>query len=259
MSSDGAPEKTTIIFTDGASSGNPGPGGWGAIVATPDGRVEELGAGEPQTTNNRMELTAAVEALAAAFHHDTGDAIHLHVDSTYVIKGITRWIHAWKRNGWQTKSGGAVANQDLWERLHARVVQLESRGTLSWKYVRGHHGTPGNERADAIAVAYTRGEMPSLYRGARSAYPVDLDHLPAAGAGVAGASEGTSPRPKRARGTPYSYLSLVGGALRRHRTWAECERRVHGQPGARHKKAMTPEEEKEIVRGWGRDPKELEA
>lgn len=258
MSSDGASQSGTIIFTDGASSGNPGPGGWGAIVATPDGRVEELGGGEPQTTNNRMELTAAVEALAAAIHHDTGDAIRLYVDSTYVIKGITRWIHAWKQNGWQTKSGNAVANQDLWERLHARVAKLETRATISWSYVRGHRGVPGNERADEIAVAYTRGEMPSLYRGARSAYTVDIEHLPEADEADPNGPRGTKGG-RRTRGTPHSYLSLVNGDLRRHRTWPECERRVKGQAGARFKKAMTRQEEAEIVRAWGRRPEELDA
>ena len=257
MASGSPSNRVTIIFTDGASSGNPGPGGWGAIVATPDGRVEELGGGEPQTTNNRMELTGAVEALAAAVHAETGEEIRLYVDSTYVIKGITRWIHGWQQNGWLTKNGDAVANQDLWERLATRVRTLEKHATLSWIYVPGHQGVPGNERVDEIAVAYTRGEIPALFRGARSAYAVDLEDLPSESTSN-DRENGAGSKRSRRRGKPHSYLSLVSGVLRRHQTWPECERHVRGRKGARFKKAMTRDEEKEIVRSWGRDPRELD-
>ncbi|GII80513.1 ribonuclease H [Sphaerisporangium rufum] len=131
------------IYTDGACSGNPGPGGWGAVLRY--GRVEkELHGGEPLTTNNRMELTAAIVALEALTRPVT---VRLYTDSTYVRDGITRWLAGWKRNGWRTAARQPVKNADLWQRLDAaaRVHQVE------WLWVRGHSGHPENERADALA------------------------------------------------------------------------------------------------------------
>ena len=130
------------IFTDGACSGNPGPGGWGVLII--DGATRtEMNGGESETTNNRMEMRAAIEALKA-----TGDApVVLHTDSQYVKNGINDWINGWKRNGWKTASKKPVKNKDLWQELDA----LTEGRDIDWRWVKGHNGHPGNERADELA------------------------------------------------------------------------------------------------------------
>lgn len=132
------------IYTDGACSGNPGPGGWGALLSY--GRhTKELHGGEgPSTTNNRMELMAAIQALE---HLTRSSKVRLHTDSTYVHKGITSWLAGWERNGWRTRDRKPVKNADLWQRLAAAVRQHE----IEWLWVKGHAGDPGNERADELA------------------------------------------------------------------------------------------------------------
>jgi ribonuclease HI len=133
------------IFSDGACSGNPGPGGWGAILRYGD--VEkELSGGEPLTTNNRMEMMAAVAALEALKRPCT---VRIHTDSQYLRDGITRWIHAWKGRGWRTADNKPVKNVDLWQRLEAASAPHR----VTWIWVRGHAGHPENERADALARA----------------------------------------------------------------------------------------------------------
>lgn len=131
------------IYTDGACKGNPGPGGWGVVLRT--GRHEkELWGGEPETTNNRMELTAVIRALEALKRPVSA---RIHTDSKYVQQGISTWIHAWKKNGWKTASKAPVKNADLWQRLDSLASQHE----LQWIWVKGHAGHPDNERADALA------------------------------------------------------------------------------------------------------------
>lgn len=132
-----------IIYTDGACSGNPGPGGWGAILINGDNR-KELSGGEAETTNNRMELRAAIEALNALKSPCT---VELHTDSNYLRDGITSWIRKWKSNGWRTASKKPVKNEDLWKALDA----AQERHDISWHWVKGHAGHPENERADELA------------------------------------------------------------------------------------------------------------
>jgi ribonuclease HI len=131
------------IFTDGACRGNPGPGGWGAILIFGD-REREIWGGEAATTNNRMELTAAIEALTAL---KRACRVELHTDSQYVRNGISQWLPLWKARGWRTMSKGAVKNEDLWQRLD----EAASRHQVDWRWVKGHAGHPLNERADALA------------------------------------------------------------------------------------------------------------
>jgi len=137
------PEEIVDIFTDGACSGNPGPGGWGAILRI-HGRERELYGGEPDTTNNRMELTAVIEALKALKRPVKA---RVHTDSQYVQKGISEWIHAWKKRGWRTAGRQAVKNADLWRALDEQAAQHR----VEWLWVRGHSGHAENERADALA------------------------------------------------------------------------------------------------------------
>ncbi len=131
------------IYTDGACKGNPGPGGWGAWLAA-DGHEKELRGGEKLTTNNRMELTAVIEALASL---KRSCVVTIHTDSEYVRKGITEWIHGWKQRGWKTADRKPVKNAELWLRLDA----LRDLHEVHWRWVKGHSGDPGNERADALA------------------------------------------------------------------------------------------------------------
>lgn len=246
--------KPIIVFTDGAASGNPGPGGWGTIIVTPAGHVTELGGGEPHTTNNRMELSAAI---AAATHlGNARDGVEIYCDSTYVINGITSWIYGWMTRGWRTASGGEVLNQDLWVELHRHVSALKQ--APRWHYVRGHRGVPGNERADEIAVAYTQGTTPDLYDGPLSKYPVDVLSLPA-GEERRAPGPGSPARTKRGgrTGKAFSYLSLVDGVLERHRSWASCEERVRGRSGARFRKTLSPEDEVAIMAEWGYTPRDV--
>jgi ribonuclease HI len=132
-----------IIHTDGACSGNPGPGGWGAILEY-NGTRKELKGGEPQTTNNRMELKGAIEALNALNRPCT---VEMHVDSQYVKDGITKWIHGWKKNGWKTADKKPVKNAELWAALDEAIKRHE----ISWHWVKGHAGHAQNERADELA------------------------------------------------------------------------------------------------------------
>jgi ribonuclease HI len=153
--------KIQSIYTDGACSGNPGPGGWGTVVYFADGSVHEMGGAEAHTTNNRMEMQAAIAALQ--FLKDVGytEPIELYTDSEYVKNGITQWIHGWKKKGWKTSTGKLVLNPELWQQLDALNTKQ-----IQWRYVRGHTGNVGNERCDTIARAFSLGKVP------------DLKHLP---------------------------------------------------------------------------------
>jgi ribonuclease HI len=148
------------IYTDGACSGNPGPGGWGTVVCYSDDTIEELGGGTGATTNNRMEMQAAIAGLEFYSQRGSSDAIKLYTDSEYVKNGITKWIKGWKSKGWKTAAGKPVLNQDLWEELD-RLNQKQ----IQWEYVRGHTGNPGNERCDQIARAFSLGQSIQLRKG----------------------------------------------------------------------------------------------
>lgn len=238
-----------MIFTDGACSGNPGPGGFGTIVVVPDGRVDELGEGRPSTTNNRMEMVAVIKGLQK-IKGMRGDVWVL-TDSTYVIRGITQWIWGWKKKGWKTAEGNEVTNRDLWEALAEEVSDRKKFGSLEWKYLRGHQGTPGNERCDEIAVAFTKKKRPSLFSGTLLEYEVPIYDLP---------EDMSLPpmRPKTEKKAAHSYLSYVNGKLLRHSTWSDCEAQVKGRPGAKFKKATSASDEESILMGWGLDPSLLD-
>lgn len=134
---------TIYIYSDGACKGNPGPGGWGALLVT-DGHRKEICGGEANTTNNRMEMTAVIRALESL---KRPSAVEVHTDSQYVQKGISEWMAGWKRRNWRTADGKPVKNQDLWLQLDA----LSQLHRIEWKWVRGHNGHPENERADELA------------------------------------------------------------------------------------------------------------
>lgn len=240
--------ETIFVYCDGACSGNPGPGGWAAVILFPEGRVRELGGGERPATNNRMEMLGAIAALGAV--RDRPEPVKLYTDSALLVNGITGWIHGWKRKGWLTAGGQPVVNRDLWERLDA--LAQARKGRLSWGHVKGHAGHELNERCDVIAVAFSKGTRPRLYEG------------PAAGCGYsllepgAGQLHRSVPRGKSSFSGPKVkaggyYLSLVGGRVERHVTWPDCQGRVNGVSGAKFKKVASADEEKTALRSWGAD------
>jgi ribonuclease HI len=247
-----ADERPIVAFTDGAAKGNPGPGGWGVVVVTPAGDVTELGARAPTTTtNNRMELTGAIEALSVL--RGTPGRLAVYTDSTYVIQGIRAWIFGWRKRGWKTATGGDVLNRDLWERLD-ELVQARGKGAIEWHYVRGHAGTPGNERVDEIADGFAQGLPITLYRGPIAGYDVAILDLPSDTDVPKRTAPGSGSGAARPKGPPYSYLSVVDGELARHTTCAHCDRRDKGGAGARFKKAMSHGDEAAILREWRIDP-----
>ncbi len=238
----------TVAYTDGAAKGNPGPGGWGVVIVAPDGNVAEIGGGAAHTTNNQMELTAAIEALRHI--PDAAGAIVIYTDSTYLIRGITEWLSRWRRRDWKTATGKPVLNRGYWEELD-RLLSAHT-GPVAWRHVPGHAGIAGNERADSIANAFAVGRRPHLYRG-----PVEGSVLAGQSEPVAHVPDRPERAPKKRTGAAYSYLSVVEGKPMRHATWAECERRVKGRSGARFKKALSASDEAAILRGWGFGPDEL--
>lgn len=166
------------IYTDGACSGNPGPGGWGTVIYFSDGSVQELGGAEPQTTNNRMEMQAAIAALEYLLQSGATQPIELYTDSEYVKNGITKWLSGWKKKGWKTSTGKAVLNQDLWKQLDA--LQAQVAPLVEWRYVKGHSGNRGNDRCDEIARAFSLGKRPALAAVALANAAAEAQsHLPA--------------------------------------------------------------------------------
>jgi ribonuclease HI len=243
------------IFTDGASRGNPGPGGWGAVILLPDeNKVVELGGHEDHTTNNRMEIQAAINALLHIRH--LSDNVIIHTDSSYLIQGITTWVKGWVKNGWTTQGRDEVQNRDLWEILAAVVEEREEKGSeAEWKHVSGHAGVGGNERADIIATQFA--DLPAgalakeggeivLYIGPASDYKINLTST------EENKVKKIAKDSKRARSSKpaYSYVSVVDGNVETHKTWAECEARVKGTKGAKYQKVFSADEEKELIKEW---------
>lgn len=261
------PSKITI-FTDGSSRGNPGYGGWGAIVIGNE-LVTELGGAEKNTTNNRMELIAVIEGLRKAdefltdntfannskkslstdktLHGEEIPQVVVYTDSSYIINGITKWIHGWKRNGWVTKTKDDVLNKDLWLELDGVLGMIGSRN-VSWKYVGGHVGIAGNERCDIIATSFADGEKVKLYSGSVLDYPIK-NILDISSDVVKSETKKTSS--SRSKKPAYSYVSSIKGNIKIHHTWADCEKRVKGVKGARYKKAISAKEEAEIKAEFG--------
>lgn len=226
------------IFTDGSSRGNPGPGGWGAIVDT-GSTVIELGGREDRTTNNRMELSAALHALRRLRDEGLMEA-SVYTDSKYLIQGITSWVSGWQRNGWVTSAKKDVENRDLWEGL----VHASAGLSLSWNHVDGHAGVPANERCDEIATTFADQDPTMLYDGPAKLYGIDLSVIKAA--------SGAKKPSKKSSGPAYSYLSLVDGQLNIDKTWAECEKRVKGVRGAKFKKSLSKDDESAIIAEWNK-------
>ncbi len=254
-----------VVFTDGSSRGNPGPGGFGAIIIAPKIHdsgfmIQELGGREERTTNNRMELTAAIKALQQIQDSRPNAAggqarfkIQVFSDSSYLVNGITKWVHGWQQNGWKTKEKKDVENRDLWEKL----VDTSRNKDVQWKQVGGHAGVPGNMRSDEIATAFADGKPVQLYSGVLQSYGIpgilEIPHGPPRtdlspdSRSVLGSREARA----RSRTKAYSYVSLVDGKVETHKTWAECEKKVKGKT-AKYKKTLSAEEEKALIAEWSK-------
>ncbi len=246
-------ESTITIFTDGSSRGNPGQGGFGAVIVYNDGelkvssgkfQVKETGGREEHTTNNRMELRATISALSfVSTLNPKPYTLLVYSDSSYVINGITKWVYGWQKNNWTTSQKKPVENRDLWEKLISSTIYR----TIEWKQVGGHVGVAGNDRCDQIATEFADGFSPKLYSGHFENYPIknilDIKENDLA-------SMAKSSSKSHAKAKAYSYVSSVEGKVLTHKTWGECEQRVKGKSGAKYKKSLSAENEKEIIAKW---------
>ena len=244
-------DKTIIIYGDGACSGNPGPGGYGAIVIFPDQTVQELAEYYPQTTNNRMEILAILESfqlLLESKELKVSILIEVFTDSVYLIRGVTQWMFGWKKRGWKTAANDEVANQDLWLQMDKVLSHLKMKNQnlkINWNFVKGHSGDPGNERCDQLAVAMSKRDAIEIYNGPAASYYFDITKLPEKK--PLPEIKDRSSEPKK----PAWYLSLVNGVFKTHKTWAECEAIVKGRPGVKFKKVTSADEEEQIKKQWG--------
>ncbi len=241
----------TVIYTDGSSRGNPGPGGFGALLVITDEKqnrkVVELGGREDHTTNNRMELLATLESLQYIEERKIVGVVEIHTDSAYVLNGITGWVFGWEKNGWKTQHGDDVLNQDLWKVLSAIAFRIKSRQGLEWIKVKGHSGIWANERVDQIATEYADSARPLLYTGTLESY-LKLMNIGEKELFAVTAIASTKSSSKNKK--PYAYASYVDGLIYQDTTWAACEKRVKGKKGAKFKKVFSKEEYDELVTLW---------
>lgn len=232
--------KKIITYTDGAARSNPGPGGWGVVLATTNKdsqdefeQVTELGGSFDETTNNQAELTAVIQALQWVKEQGI-DAAVVYTDSSYLIQGITSWRHNWQKNGWETKSGDAVKNKKLWQDL----IAVQEGLRVGYEHVEGHAGIPANERADDIATAFADQEDIKLFSGPAKDYNISL-----------------APESQKLQNPPV-YLSFVNGDVRQHETWNKCKDRVEGVQAQYQKIETIPERDK-LLAEWGKTPEDI--
>jgi ribonuclease HI len=235
--------ETYVAYTDGACSGNPGRGGWASVILSPKGTVKEIGGASTATTNNKMELTAVIETLRSL---KPKSQVILLTDSSYVLNGITKWIYGWRKNNWVNSTGEAVANKELWEDL----LNESKKFTIDWRYCRGHIGIAGNERADIIAVAFSKNDYIDLYFGKASDYSHNLLPLPEK---VDIPSYNNNKTKSVSSGEKPYYLSYSNGVVRIHEDWKTCEGSTKGISGAKFKKVKNQHEEIQTIKDWGLD------
>ncbi len=231
-----------IIYTDGASRGNPGPGGWAAII-TIAGQVFELAGNAVTATNNQMELAAVEAALADARVLGHKGQVIVYSDSAYVINGITSWMYGWERNGWITSTKTPVENKGQWQTLLSLAREYGERLILS--KVKGHSGDVYNERCDQLAVEYALGKKTFLFSGKIAIYENFLDEQ-----GVMVTAQKKPASKKSGSTQAYAYVSFVDGKVYSDKTWAACEKRVKGSKGAKYKKVFSKSEETSLMQDY---------
>lgn len=235
-------KKQVMIHTDGASRGNPGKGGWAAILMT-EKEVVELAGRKDMATNNQMELEGAIQALATAVKKFKGDSVVLHSDSAYVLGGLNSWLDGWVRNNWVTVTKKPVENKLQWQKLLA--LRDELGRDLQLVKVAGHSGHDYNDRCDELAVAYALDKKIPLFKGSYTAYIGYLAENPPVSIQKKAKSSSSSSSKKA-----YSYVSLVDGKVYRDTSWSACEARVKGKRGAKYKKVFSKEEETELMQDY---------
>lgn len=231
-----------IIFTDGSSRGNPGPGGWAAIVWNNE-KIHELGGSDPHTTNNRMELTALLQSLVFLEKREMEGNVTLYIDSQYVLSGVTVWMYGWEKNEWTTKTKEKVLNQDIWKELLVLVYRLKQKRNLIFKKVDGHSGVLGNERVDLLATQFADKERVLLFTGATEMYEKLI------GGTLADLRPSHQKKNKKSSSQKaYSYVSLVEKKVYVDSNWEDCKKRVSGKKGVQYKKVFSKEEEEALVK-----------
>jgi ribonuclease HI len=227
-----------VVYTDGASRGNPGKGGWAAVIVAGD-RAFELAGAQADATNNQMELLATIKGLGYVRDRFPEQTTKLHADSAYVLNGIERWLDGWERNGWMTVAKKPVENKALWKELLALRDAFGRK--LQLVKVEGHAGEKYNERVDTLAVDAALGKEQELFAGSLAEYEALLKDM--------------KPKPKKENKktsdkAAYSYVSLVNGSVHVDHTWAACEKRVKGAKGAKFKKVFSKQEETDLVQDY---------
>jgi ribonuclease HI len=237
----GAKDKL-VIYTDGASRGNPGLGGWGAVVLVSDMALEIAGFSK-MATNNQMELQAVLEVLS-----DSGSLAHkglvvVYSDSAYVVNGMNSWVWGWEKKDWITSTKTPVVNKDMWVKILALLKTYGDR--LSIEKVKGHDGDLYNERCDELAVAAALGKKETHFQGSQKDYDIFLKEI---GTTV----KKSAPKNKKTKSTApaYSYVSLVGDKVYTDKTWADCEKRVKGTKGAKYQKVFSKGEETGLIQDY---------
>jgi ribonuclease HI len=227
----------TEIYTDGASRGNPGPGGWAAIIIEAN-HVAEIAGRMDGATNNQMELTAVIEGLSFAKKQKIPGNIQLHADSMYVLNGLSSWLDGWVKKGWMTMAKKPVENRGLWEQL----LELRDyfRKNLELVKVVGHSGHEYNDRCDELAVAVALNKSPELFSGTLTQYKAYL---------AANPPKSMKKPEKKSSKEAYSYVSLVDGNVHVDKTWAACEKRVKGKP-AKYQKVFSKDEETDLIQTY---------
>ncbi len=234
-------KKEITVYTDGASRGNPGPGGWAAVILAGE-QVMEIAGNEKRATNNQMELVAVLNVLSDKGALSAKEPLTVYSDSAYVVNGLNSWVYGWAKNNWITSTKTKVENREIWESLLALLKRYGDRSAI--KKISGHSGELYNERCDELAVAAALGKKQKFFSGSLKEYELFLNE-----SGIT--AKKVSPKKKKSEtGPAYSYVSLVNGKVHVDKTWGVCEKRVKGAKGAKFKKVFSKAEETALVQDY---------
>lgn len=241
-----------IIYTDGSSLGNPGPGGFGCVIVLLEKEtVVELGGKANETTNNKMELTAILKSLEYLKDHNVSPdtSIVIHTDSSYAINGLTKWVFGWQKNNWITSTKTPVLNSELWKQLVPVTSYFKK---LKFDHVRGHAGIWGNERCDMIATSFASNKKIELFHGELLAYDprvLSKDFSESKHAHKSNIEVSQKSKSGKTSGKAYSYVALVNGKIQTFSDWESCKAVVHGR-SAKYKKVLSKQDEDALIKEW---------
>ena len=230
------------MYTDGASRGNPGPGGWGAVILV-DNFAMEIAGGVKKATNNQMELQAVISVLSDSGARAYKGAVTVFSDSAYVVNGSNYWIYGWEKKDWITSQKTPVENKKMWQDLLALLKEYGNRLTIA--KIKGHGGELYNERCDELAVNAALGKKEKHFQGNQKEYDQFLIDI-----GTTLKKASPKKKPSKPSGPAYSYVSLVNGKVYTDKTWTECEKRVKGTKGAKFQKVFSKGEETGLIQDY---------